>query len=75
MKRSEMVNKISGILANHHPINLADSDGLADFILNELENNEMLPPARYKDMDWNERNITYSQWIQEPSKVNKWEKE
>lgn len=45
------------------------------YVLQVIEEEGMLPPARWREHNWNERGITYAQWIQEPSKVNEWEPE
>lgn len=72
MKRSEMLLLVKGLfdIAPNFP-----SETNAENLLGHLEEAGMLPPKRYRDMDWNEKDITYSQWIQLPSKINEWDKE
>lgn len=70
MKRSEMIELIAKRL---NPIGVATDT--CEEVLKIIEDAGMLPPARYRYHDWNERGITYAQWIQEPSEVNEWSKE
>ena len=73
MKRSEVVKLIEGLfnLALKFP-----NEMNAENLLCNLEHLGIIrPPARWRPHDWNERGITYAQWIQEPSKIYEWEPE
>lgn len=72
MKRSEALEIIDTILHEH---DLPLLQGIDKEILGALEKAGMLPPARYREHNWHELGITYSDWLQLPSKVNEWEKE
>lgn len=73
MQRSHMLLKIQEILVEQHEdMTLEDA---ANDILTRLERLGMLPPEYSRPMDWNEKGMTYSQWIQLPSKIRGWEPE
>ena len=83
MKRSEMVSHIHEELKDL--INSYESASSkrvphlikhrAEELLDVLEGFGMLPPERYRDHNWNELDISYSEWLQLPGKVNEWEPE
>lgn len=74
MKRSEMVNLIANKL-DEMIDNSVETVYWPEEILKLVENVDMLPPEHWRPHDWHERGLTYSQWIQEPSRIRKWEKE
>lgn len=85
MKRSEMILRISENLQKHEnvfkgyangsiPLKCA-CDNLAVYLMKEIENKGMLPPERFREMNWNETGITYSDWLQLPQMINEWEPE
>ena len=78
MKRNEVVKVIQDELENIHYGRLDTVYGfkrLSSDLLKKLEDLGMLPPERYRDHDWNEKGMTYSEWLQLPSKINEWESE
>lgn len=70
MKRDKALEIIDEVLFEHE---LPLLQGISKEILGRLEAAGMAPPERYRPHDWHERGITYSQWIQEPSKIRTWE--
>ena len=72
MKRSEMIKAIKAELDG----SIIDWN-YAEQFLNVVETLGMLPPKRLLGIkDW-DKNIhkTYSEWVQSPGEVNKWEPE
>ncbi len=75
MKRQDMLHKIAGALGLIMTTPSMNVEQGAELILSIIEDEGMLPPKRYRDMDWNETGLTYSQWCQLPSKINEWNTE
>lgn len=73
MKRSKMIREILKVLKNWEGSRLEYKT--AKEVLDKIEELGMLPPERYREHDWYKRGITYAQWLQQPSMVNKWESE
>ncbi len=82
MKKSEMIDhmseEVSSALRGRQYSNETDDKywtrKMTDILDMQLGFG-MLPPERFRDKDWNETGITYSQWIQLSGKINEWEKE
>lgn len=75
MKRSDLQKKLSFYIAGFDCRNIQTADYVANLVLELVEEAGMSPPMRDRPHDWHERGITYSQWIQEPSKIREWDKE
>ena len=73
MKRSSMLRKLTILLRSWEGSQLTGETSKE--ILDLIEKNGMLPPQRYRPHDWNERGITYSDWLQLSRKVIEWEPE
>lgn len=82
MKKSEMIAHMTEeiILALHDKRYSNESDDrywtrkITDILDMQLGFG-MLPPERFRDKDWNETGLSYSEWIMLSSKINEWEKE
>lgn len=79
VKRSEMIKNIAKYLKSHYSSMsepaLDNFNLTADCLLDDLEYLGMMPPKRWRNKDWKEKGITYSEWVQLESKVNKWDDE
>jgi len=82
MKRSKMVEILADEICGEYSwdgprtkIGLEYAFQIAENVLKKAEEKGMIPPGYSRPHDWNERGITYSQWLQEPSKINEWEPE
>lgn len=79
MKRSEIVLNVIRPIIEKHLVNVVCPENVESYmafdIIEAIEKAGMAPPERYRNHDWHERGITYSEWIQEPSKVRVWEDE
>jgi hypothetical protein len=78
MKRSEAILKLTRAYHIRHVMVEGGHITPQEFMeemLSVVEGLGMIPPEHYRPHDWHERGITYSQWIQEPSKIRTWEPE
>ena len=76
MKRSDLIRKLDQYFKDSTDFMTGEMYVDGEDILEFLEKLEVIrPPARWRPHDWNQRGITYSQWIQEPSKIYEWEPE
>lgn len=75
MKRSDLLNILKDEIVDIRQDTTYSSLEWAETLLSLLENQGMLPPARWREKNWNELGITYSDWIDLGSKVNEWERE
>ena len=76
MKRSEMVDKMTIIYSVVSMREEHTPQERMSLLLEAMENIGILPPEYYRPKNYGTGyELTYSQWIQLPSKIREWEKE
>lgn len=74
MKRSEIIELMIQASKEYSPRKPVNQHQM-NVILETMEKAGMLPPSRWRPMNWRQNNQTYSQWLELPKKIHEWDQE